>query len=120
MSVLRAVILAAMLSAPVGAPAATIADKASGATVALTLADALLPRRPLLVEDADLSASAAQSYFDYDTMLTLGALALTLGVFAAFARPASPKDDARAQQDPIVRWMQSDLARRIAHRHDAA
>jgi 4-hydroxybenzoate polyprenyltransferase len=121
MSILRAAILLAVLAAPAAARAATLDDiaaKTSGAAVAQTFADALISRRPLLVDEE--AAPAAQNYFDYDALLTMGALALAVAAFAAFARRPRDDENVRAQTDSVVRWMQNDLARSVARSRDAA
>lgn len=120
MSILRAAILVAVLAVP-GAASATsfdeIAARTSGAAAAQTLADALISRRPLSLE---VAAPDAQRYFDFNALLTLGALVVSIAGFAAFARRPRESAATTAQTDGIVRWMQIDLAHRIAQPRDAA
>jgi len=120
MSILRAAILFAALAAPAAASATSfddIAAKTNSAVVAQTFADAVISRRPLLLEDA---APSTQRYFDYDALLTLGALALSVAAFTAFARRPREEPAQRPEIDGVVRWMQHDLSRPFAHPRDAA
>jgi hypothetical protein len=114
MSILRAAVLVAALAA---APNASFASQTSGASVALTLADALISRRPLLVEYAEPAATATQNYFDFDALVTLGALALAGGGLAAWGRARKARPVAR---ESVVRSMQAELANRVARSRDAA
>jgi len=119
MSIFRAAILVAALAASGSASAASIdeiAAKASGASVAQSLTDALISRHPLMLEGDAAAAAATQRYFDYDALLSLGALALSISGVAAYLRRA-PRREGR---DNSVRWMQNDLAQRFAQSRDAA
>lgn len=116
MSVLRAAVLLAVLAAPVAAQA----DRVGAAPVATTLAGALVSHQRPLADDADAQLRATQDYFDYDTLLTLGALALTLGGFAALATRSRETVALPIRIDGAVRGLQSDLMRRFARPSDAA
>jgi hypothetical protein len=74
MSLLRNALILAALTTASPAPAAA----------ALTLGDALLSS-PVAVVDSFASATASETYFDADALLTLGALAVAGGALAAAA-----------------------------------
>jgi hypothetical protein len=120
MHAIRSLALAAALSlgAALPAPAMTVADLAGAKTTAIAPVNFLLaeqlgagPRR------ADARAAAAEDYFNFDAIITLGALALAGGGLAAFGAYAARRKRAREDecaepdwQDSVFRSMQADLA----------
>ena len=123
-----ATLLAALALTPVAAATAqafTIADltelKSAPAPAAFLLSEALVPGRPSRLDriDGDSARAAAQTYFDFDALVTLGALALAGGALAAFgarrsrAKPTqaaiAPHDDADWRES-VFQSLQADLA----------
>jgi hypothetical protein len=98
-------------------PVANLAANGDVAQAAFMLDDSLSPGRPARLEriDAD-AAQAAASYFDFDAVITLGALALAGAAMAAFASIAARRnaeDTAAAEpawREAAFRAVQADLA----------
>lgn len=125
MTFLRTAALAAAFAfaAASSAPAMTVADLANGklfaASVNPGVADDLLSGAPTRLDRlaADQASAAARSYFDYDTLITLGALALAGGGLAAVGVGAARRKSAEngAAQEPawrqaVMRALQAELA----------
>jgi hypothetical protein len=129
MSVFRAAVLsgAVLFATTLGAPAMTVADlgKASGlaAPASFMFSDQIAPGRPGGL-DAQAMGAAAQNYFDYDTLITLGALALAGGAMAALGASAARREAAAtsesAWRQTVMRAVQADLAEFTANFRRAA
>jgi hypothetical protein len=96
-------------------PVANVAAGSAGlASTAFALDDALSPGRPARI-DAE-AAQAAAEYFDFDALITFGALALAGGAMAGFAALAarrSARETARVDPDwreTAFLALQADLA----------
>ena len=121
MSVIRAVALSAAVSLAgvFAAPAMTIADLAHAPGLAapanFTFGQEIAPGRPGRPDrfDADAARAAAEDYFSYDTVITLGVLALAGGALAAFgagaARRKTAQDVEPAWRESVIRAVQADL-----------
>jgi hypothetical protein len=129
MSVIRAAVLSAAVSlaAVCAAPAMTVADLGHGHGVAapaeFSFGDEIAPGRAARVDSFD--AAAARNYFDYDALVTLGALALAGGALAAFsvgaARRRKAADDVEpAWRQSVMHAVQADLAQFTATLRRAA
>lgn len=123
-----AVAAALTLGAALPAPAMTVADLASGKIYAASvggLGDELLAGAPTGF-GARESQAAAATYFDYDALITLGALALAGGGLAAMAaaarRKAARAEDSEepAWRESVFRALQADLAQFTANYRHAA
>jgi hypothetical protein len=126
MNTIRSLALAAAvtLSAALPAPAMTVADVSLApapfaAPVDFSFSEQLIPGSVARLDrvDAETARAAAQSYFDYDAIITLGALALAGGALAAFAAHAARRrtgadGDAAdpAWRQSVFRAIQADLA----------
>jgi len=82
-------------------------------------ADALVPGRPSRLDgvDAEAAGQAAEEYFNFDAVVSLGALVVAGGLLAAFGAAASRRDSGvRADEhdeewrDSVFRAVQADLA----------
>lgn len=107
MSAIHAAVLSAAVSlaASFAAPAMTVADFADVRGVAA-------PAGSFLRGEA--SRTAVENYFDYDTVITLGVLALAGGALAAFgagaARRKAAEEAEPAWRELVMRGVQADLA----------
>jgi len=126
MNAIRSLAFAAVVSLSAAAPASamTVADFAGAkapvaAPAAFLFSEPALPGVPALVGriDAETTLSAAQAYFDYDALVTLGALVLAaaglaaLGAYAARRRSVEEAESAgRAWRESVFRAIQADLA----------
>jgi len=125
MSVIRAAVLSAAVSfaAVAAAPAMTVADlgQAGGgaARAGFAFGDEIAPGRL-----NRSGAEAAANYFDYDTLITLGALALAGGALAGFgvgaARRKATVGFEPAWRQSVMRAVQADLAQFTATLRRAA
>ena len=124
MNVIRtAALLASLTLVPVAAPTAqalTVASltelKSAPTPAAFSLGAALVPGRPSRLDRID--ADAARNYFDFDALVTFGALALAGGALAAFgagrarAKAKSPAVAAEGNGDwheSVFQALQADL-----------
>jgi hypothetical protein len=127
MSVIRAAVLsgAVLLATVLGAPAMTVADlgQASGLArpASFVFSDQIAPGRAAPL-DGEVARAAAQSYFDYDTLITLGALALAGGALAALGASAARREAVAepAWRQTVMRGVQADLAEFTANFRRAA
>ena len=126
MNAIRSLTLAAALTlgAALPAPAMTVSGlAASKATVAAPAAflfsEPMLPDAASRLDriDAEAARTAAESYFNYDALITLGALALAGGALSAFAAFAARRrkveeasGDEPAWRTSVFRALQADLA----------
>lgn len=139
MNIIRsAALLAALALAPVAAPTAqalTVASltelKSAPTPAAFSLGAALVPGRPSRLDriDADAAHAAARDYFDFDALVTFGALALAGGALAAFgagrarAKAKSPAVAAEGNGDwheSVFQALQADLTEFTRPYHRAA
>ena len=135
MNIIRtAALLAALALAPVAAPTAqalTVASltelKSAPTPAAFSLGAALVPGRPSRLDRID--ADAARNYFDFDALVTFGALALAGGALAAFgagrarAKAKSPAVAAEGNGDwheSVFQALQADLTEFTRPYHRAA
>ena len=124
MSVIRAVVVSAAFAAasvaPGAASAMTVADLAQvsglAAPAGFAFGDEVGPGRPVRLDrlDAEAARAAAQDYFNYDTVITLGALALAGGALAALGARATRREAAATREpawrENVMRAVQADLA----------
>jgi hypothetical protein len=126
MNAIRSLAFAAAvtLSAAVPASAMTVADFAVAkaplaAPAAFLFSEPLVPGEPTRLDrvDVETARSAVESYFDYDALITLGALALAgagLTAFGAYAGRRKIQEDAEsadpAWRQSVFRAIQADLA----------
>ncbi len=110
----RIAISAAFVFAAAPAFAASIAD-VTAATAPSASAASVLINEPLTAAQVDAAAAAA-SYFDFDALITLAALALTGGALAAFAAYAAERRRAEEAafagpvwRDAVFNAVQTDL-----------
>ena len=135
MNVIRtAALLASLTLVPVAAPTAqalTVASltelKSAPTPAAFSLGAALVPGRPSRLDRID--ADAARNYFDFDALVTFGALALAGGALAAFgagrarAKAKSPAVAAEGNGDwheSVFQALQADLTEFTRPYHRAA
>ena len=126
MNAIRSFALAAIVSlgAALPAPAMTVADLASH-KAAVAAPAAFLFTEPVISGDAagldragaQAARSAAEDYFNYDALVTLGALALAGGAMSAFAAFAAKRRQAEEAdfgdgnwRDSVFAAIQADLA----------
>jgi hypothetical protein len=122
MSVIRAAVLSAAVSLVTGfaAPAMTVADLAHvrgfAAPADFTFGDELAIGRPGRLDrlDAQAARAAAEDYFTYAAVVTLGVLALAGGGLAAFGAGAARRKTVEvvepAWRASVMRAVQADLA----------
>jgi hypothetical protein len=127
MNAIRSFALAATVSlgAALPAPAMTVADFASR-QAAVAAPAAFLFTEPVISGDvaglgridAQAARSAAEDYFNYDALVTLGALALAGGAMSAFAAFAAKRRQAEEAdfgdgnwRDSVFAAIQADLAK---------
>jgi hypothetical protein len=123
MNAIRSFALAATVSlgAALPAPAMTVADLASR-SAPVAAPSAFLFAEPVVTGgagrvDAQAARSAAEDYFNYDALVTLGALALAGGAMSAFAAFAAKRRQAEKAdfgdgnwRDSVFAAIQADLA----------
>ena len=131
MSFIPAIVVSAAVSLAVvgAAPAMTVADlgQAGGlaTSVGFSFSDEIAPGRPGRLDRFD--AEAARAYFDYDALITLGALALAGGAVAAFGAARRKADDKAGEDSaepawraPLMAAVQADLLQFTANFRRAA
>ncbi len=124
MSVIRAALVCAVFAAASVAPGAvsamTVADLGHvgglAAPAAFALGEEVGPGRPIRLDrwDAEAAQAAAKDYFNFDTVITLGALALAGAALAALGARVARRDAAAAREsgwrETVMRAVQADLA----------
>lgn len=126
MNAIRTFAFAAAVSLSAAAPASAMkvanlgsATAPVAAPAAFLFAEPLLPGGPTRLDrvDAETARSAVESYFDYDALITLGALALAgagLTAFGASAGRRKAPEEAEfadpAWREFVFRAIQADLA----------
>jgi hypothetical protein len=99
-------------------PVAPFVGAAEIARAAFVFDEALSPGQPVRLDrvDAEAAQAAAQTYFDFDAMITLGAFALAGGSLAAFAALAARRREEKTEEgepawrESVFRAVQADLA----------
>jgi len=108
----------AALHSAAAMPVANLASDAGVAKAAFVLDYALSPDRPTRIEriDTETVQTAVADYFDFDAVITLGALALAGGALAGFAAIAgrrsskAPTPIEPAWRQTVFSAIQADLA----------
>ena len=103
------------------APVAPLVAQAPAEKAAFVFSESLIPGRPSRLDRLDSGAAreAVESYFDYDALITLGAVALAGGAMASIAlaaarRKSPPPPDAPEAVEPdwresVFQTLQADL-----------
>ncbi len=103
------------------APLTALVAQAPVEKAAFVFGEPLVPGRPSRLDrvDADAAEAAVESYFDFDALITFGALALGIGAVASMAfagsrgKPSSPPDTPEEVEpewrESVFQTLQADL-----------